>query len=101
MFFPKPFVKKTAFLPKYKLSFSQDSDTQTNCSRNSNFFKYPHYAWKTKKSLGGSTRSCGSPQQGISEEASVIEDGFETETYINVLKGMWKDVFEYFNEKNL
>ena len=38
-----------------------------------------------------------SPRQGISEDVSVME---EEENYGGVLKGMWKEVFEFFGRKN-
>ena len=74
---------------------TSDSDIQTNCSSRTSFFKYPH-VWKLRaKQSFNSTGS--SPRQGISEDVSVME---EEENYGGVLKGMWKEVFEFFGRKN-
>ena len=70
------------------------SDIQTMCSSRNSFFKYPH-VWKSKSKR--SINSFGSPQLGASEEVSV-DEVFEME-YVNVLKGMWREVFEYFGKK--
>ncbi len=63
-------------------------------SKKNSFFKYPH-VWKLKAKR--SINSINSPQLGSSEEVS-MDEVFEME-YVNVLKSMWKEVFEYFEKK--